>query len=49
MCFSVTTNNLKDSKTAEPYTHWLYTVKNRVLRHTFAMVLWDAFIYVGVT
>ena len=27
----------------------LYTVKNRVLRYTFAMVFWDTFIYVGVT
>ena len=26
-----------------------YTVKNGVLRYTFAMVFWDTFIYVGVT
>ena len=25
------------------------TVKNGVLRYTFAMVFWDTFIYVGVT
>ena len=27
----------------------LCTVKNGVLRYTFAMVFWDTFIYVGVT
>ena len=27
----------------------VYTVKNGVLRYTFAMVFWDTFIYVGVT
>ena len=26
-----------------------YTVKNGMLRYTFAMVFWDTFIYVGVT
>ena len=27
----------------------IYTVKNGVLRYTFAMVFWDTFIYIGVT
>ena len=28
---------------------FICTVKNGVLRYTFAMVFWDTFIYVGVT